>query len=132
MLLDKRQKFNTFETDDKDVEVTTGAYIHSAIDNWVGETSAGKLIKTGIDFLHNKFILVDPLGAIPTVITGSANFSENSTSMKDENTLIIKGNDREADLYFTEYVRSFDHFFLPEWLNNHTSEFKTYLDEKGK
>lgn len=132
ILLDKRAKFNTFKTDDKDVEVTAGAYIHSPVDNWVGETSAGKLIKTGIDFLHNKIILVDPLGDIPIVISGSANYSENSTTKNDENTLVIKGNDWVADIYFTEYVRLFDHFAFREWLNDHTAAFKPYLDETGK
>ena len=132
ILLDKRAKYNTFQTDDKDVEVTAGAYIHSAVDNWVGETSAGKLIKTGIDFLHNKLILIDPLGEIPIVISGSANYSENSTSLNDENTLVIKGNDWVADIYFTEYVRLFDHFSFREWLNGNSSEFKPFLDETGK
>jgi phosphatidylserine/phosphatidylglycerophosphate/cardiolipin synthase-like enzyme len=132
ILLDKHSESNTFQTNDKDVEVVAGAYIHSPIDNWVGETDAGKLIKTGIDFLHNKIILIDPLGEVPTVISGSANFSENSTSKNDENTLVIKGNDWVADIYFTEYVRLFDHFSFREWLNGHTTEFNPYLDETGK
>jgi len=34
----------------------------------------GNSIKTGIDFLHNKIILIDPLGEVPTVISGSAKF----------------------------------------------------------
>lgn len=132
ILLDKRAKDNTFQTDDKNVEVVAGAYIHSPIDNWVAETNSGALIKTGINFLHNKIILIDPLGEVPTVISGSANYSENSTSKNDENTLVIKGNDWVADIYFTEYVRLFDHFSFREWLNGHTTEFNPYLDETGK
>ncbi len=132
ILLDERRAYNSFKTDDKDVEITAGAYIKSPVDNWVVETSAGKLIKTGVDFLHNKIILIDPLGEVPVVISGSANFSSNSTSKNDENTLIIKKNDWMADIYFTEYVRLFDHFSFREWLNGHTEEFNPYLDETGK
>ena len=84
---------------------------------------------TGVDFLHNKIILIDPLSSLPTVISGSANYSENSTSKNDENTLVIKGDLRTADIYFTEYVRLFDHFSFREWLNGHSSEFNPYLDE---
>ena len=132
ILLDERRDYNTFKTDDKDVEVTAGAYIKSPVDNWVVETSAGKLIKSGVDFLHNKIILVDPLGDVPIVISGSANYSSNSTSKNDENTLIIKKDDWVADIYFTEYVRLFDHFAFREWLNGHTDTFNPYLDETGK
>jgi hypothetical protein len=131
ILLDKRAKDNTFVTDDKNVEVTAGAYIQSPIDNWVGETDAGKLIKSGVDFLHNKIILIDPLGLVPTVVVGSANYSENSTSKNDENTLVIKGDAKVADKYFTEYVRLFDHFSFREWLNKNTADFNPFLTEDG-
>ncbi|MEP6613615.1 MAG: phospholipase D-like domain-containing protein [Mucilaginibacter sp.] len=131
ILLDKKAKFNTFQTDDKDVEVTAGAYIHSPVDNWVAETSAGKLIKSGVDFLHNKIILIDPLGQTPIVISGSANYSTNSTSLNDENTLVIKGDQTVADKYFTEYVRLFDHFSFREWLNSNVKNFNPFLAEDG-
>jgi hypothetical protein len=52
--------------------------------------------------------------------------------MNDENTLVIKGDDRVADIYFTEYVRLFDHFSFREWLNEHLKEFNPFLDEAGK
>jgi phosphatidylserine/phosphatidylglycerophosphate/cardiolipin synthase-like enzyme len=132
ILLDKRMKYNTFQTNDKDVEVTAGAAIKTTVDNWVKEPTAGQIIKSGVDFLHNKIILIDPLGVTPIVISGSANYSENSTSRNDENTLVIKGNDWVADIYFTEYVRLFDHFSFREWLNSHTKAFYPYLDETGK
>ncbi|MFT3879435.1 MAG: phospholipase D-like domain-containing protein [Gemmatales bacterium] len=131
LLLDSRKKYNTFKTNDRDVEVVAGAYIHSNLDQWAAEVSSGTLIKSGVNFLHNKFILIDPLGNVPIVITGSANFSENSTSLNDENTLIIKGDDRVADIYFTEYVRLFDHFAFREWLNSHAKEFNPFLAEDG-
>ena len=131
ILLDKHQASNTFITNDKDVEVTAGSYIKNPIDNWLSETNAGNLIKQGVNYLHNKIILIDPLGKMPVVITGSANYSENSTSKNDENTLVIKGEARVADIYFTEYVRLFDHFSFREWLNKNVDEFNPYLDETG-
>lgn len=131
ILLDARKAYNTFKTNDRDVEVVAGSYIHSDLDQWAAETSAGKLIKTGVDFLHNKIILVDPLGDVPIVISGSANYSENSTSKNDENTLVIKGEDRVADVYFTEFVRLFDHFAFREWLAGHAKEFNPFLAEDG-
>ena len=132
ILLDSHKDFNTFKSNDRDVEVTAGSYIKTAIDQWVKETSSGSLIKRGIDYVHNKLILIDPLTAVPTVITGSANYSENSTVKNDENTLIIKGDKRVADIYLTEFVRLFDHFSFREWLNSHRQQFKPFLDESGK
>jgi hypothetical protein len=132
ILLDQRSKSNTFVTDDKDVEVTAGAYIKSPVDQWASETSAGKIIHSGVDYVHNKIILIDALGADPIVITGSANYSENSTTKNDENTLVIKGDTRVADIYFTEFVRLFDHFSFREWINSHQAAFKPFLDESGK
>jgi hypothetical protein len=45
---------------------------------------------------------------------------------------VIKGDDRVADIYFTEFVRLFDHFSFGEWLNDHTKEFNPFLDETGR
>ena len=131
ILLDARKSFNTFQTNDRDVEVVAGAYIQSNIDQWAAETSSGKLIKSGVNFLHNKIILVDPLGDVPIVISGSANYSVNSVTLNDENTLIIKGDDRVADIYFTEFVRLFDHFSFREWLSGHEKIFDPFLKEDG-
>ena len=131
ILLDQRQGFNHFQTNDRDVEVVAGSYIRSDFDQWAAETSAGKLIKSGVDFLHNKIILVDPLGDVPAVISGSANYSENSVFKNDENTLIIKGDDRVMDIYFTEFVRLFDHFSFREWLAQPASKFDPFLKENG-
>ncbi len=131
ILLDARKSYNKFTTNDRDVEVVAGSYIQSGIDQWAAEKSSGSLFEPGVDFLHNKIILVDPLGDVPTVISGSANYSENSTSKNDENTLVIKGDDRVADIYFTEFVRLFDHFSFREWLAGHKKDFDPFLKEDG-
>jgi phosphatidylserine/phosphatidylglycerophosphate/cardiolipin synthase-like enzyme len=62
-------------------------------------------------YIHNKFMLVDPLGPDPLVITGSANFSKPSQRSNDENMLVIRGNPRVADIYFGEFMRVFDHHY---------------------
>jgi phosphatidylserine/phosphatidylglycerophosphate/cardiolipin synthase-like enzyme len=62
-------------------------------------------------YIHDKFILVDPLGDDPTVVTGTANFSGPSQASNDENMLVIRGNKRVADIYFGEFMRIFDHLY---------------------
>src|SRR5262249_4240012 len=63
-----------------------------------------------VDYLHTKYLLIDPLTDDPTVMTGSANFSDNSTTMNDENMLVIRGDTRVADIFLTEFMRLFNHF----------------------
>ena len=63
------------------------------------------------NYIHDKFLLVDPLGADPIVVTGSANFSNASQRTNDENMLVIRGNKRVADIYFGEFSRVFDHLY---------------------
>ena len=62
-------------------------------------------------YIHDKFILIDPLGDDPVVVTGTANFSKPSQSTNDENMLVIRGNTRVADIYFGEFMRVFDHLY---------------------
>ena len=63
------------------------------------------------DYIHDKFMLVDPLGEDPLVVTGSANFSQPSQRRNDENMIVIRGNTRVADIYFGEFMRIFDHHY---------------------
>ncbi len=83
-------------------------------DGWVKERLTG--LNTNVRYVHNKFMLVDPLSNDPIVITGSANFSAASTEDNDENMLIIRGNKRVADIYLGEYMRLFSHFSFRESL----------------
>ncbi len=66
-------------------------------------------ISKNVRFTHNKFALVDPLGDDPVVVTGSANFSDASTTQNDENMLVIRGDKRVADIYLGEYMRLWRH-----------------------
>lgn len=63
------------------------------------------------DYIHDKFMLVDPLSDDPLVVTGSANFSQPSQRTNDENMLVIRGDTRVADIYFGEFMRIFDHHY---------------------
>ena len=103
-----------------------------------GERVRGNRLLFGLEEIHDIQSRLglspsrDPATDKPIVITGSANYSENSTTLNDENTLCIKGDKRVADIYFTEFVRLFDHFSFREWLNTHTAAFHPFLDETGK
>jgi phosphatidylserine/phosphatidylglycerophosphate/cardiolipin synthase-like enzyme len=90
-----------------------GSYIKDPVYQWAKETNAGILgLNKHVSYVHSKFLLMDPLGADPIVVTGSANFSEPSTNANDENMLLIRGNLRVADIYFTEFNRLFNHYYF--------------------
>jgi phosphatidylserine/phosphatidylglycerophosphate/cardiolipin synthase-like enzyme len=70
-----------------------------------------------VEYLHTKYMLIDPLSDDPTVVSGSANFSKNSTVNNDENMLIVRGNTRLADMFLGEFMRLFRHFQRRNQLN---------------
>ena len=83
-------------------------------DGWVKERLTG--LNSNVNYVHNKFMLIDPLSNDPIIIGGSANFSDASTNKNDENMLLVRGNKRVADIYFGEFVRLFSHFSFRESL----------------
>jgi phosphatidylserine/phosphatidylglycerophosphate/cardiolipin synthase-like enzyme len=94
---------------DRDVIFAAGAYLgEGALANFLRERS-NPLNRNR--YIHNKFMLVDPLGDDPLIITGSANFSKPSQRINDENMLVIRGSTRVADIYFGEFLRVFDHHY---------------------
>jgi hypothetical protein len=129
VIVDKRA--NAFTANDRDLDIAVGAAIRHPIDQWLKETSAAGLFYGGTDYVHNKLLIVDPLGTSPAIVIGSANFSEPSTNANDENMLVLKGAafSRETDIYLTEFVRLFDHFNFREWLNADPGDFKPFLEE---
>src|SRR5205823_5088689 len=60
--------------------------------------------------IHHKFIVIDGETDDPTIYTGSANLSNNSTHKNDENLLEIKGNPELARTYFAEFMRLYEHY----------------------
>jgi phosphatidylserine/phosphatidylglycerophosphate/cardiolipin synthase-like enzyme len=89
--------------------ITTGE-----LDGWLEERLTG--LNRNVNYVHNKFALIDPLGKDPIIIAGSANFSNASTTDNDENMLVIRGNTRVADIYMGEFMRLFKHFSFRESL----------------
>lgn len=86
----------------------------NAFDGWVKETLSN--LNRSVHFVHNKFMLVDPLGHNPVVVAGSANFSNASTTDNDENMVLICGDTRVADIYLGEFMRLFSHHTFRESL----------------
>jgi phosphatidylserine/phosphatidylglycerophosphate/cardiolipin synthase-like enzyme len=94
---------------DRDVIFASGGYLEAgALANFLSERP--NPLNTN-RYIHNKFMLVDPLSNDPLVVTGSANFSRPSQRVNDENMLVIRGDTRVADIYFGEFMRVFDHHY---------------------
>lgn len=81
------------------------------LENWHKENLVPGL-NSYVKYVHTKYMLIDPLSDNPTVISGSANFSEASTEKNDENMLLIRGDTRVADVYLCEFMRLFSHFYF--------------------
>ncbi len=90
------------------------------IDGWHKEGSA---LGVNVNWVHTKFMLIDPLGNKPVTLTGSANFSEASVDDNDENMLLIRGDKRVADIYFGEFMRVFAHHRFRESVKRHIEQF---------
>ncbi len=89
--------------------IASGAKLAAGdMENFVGERLTGF---NRNNYIHDKFLLVDPLGDDPIVTTGTANFSRPSQHSNDENMLVIRGSQRVADIYFGEFMRIFDHLY---------------------
>jgi len=115
-------------TRDRDVLFAAGGYLgNGALVNFVEER--GNPLNRN-DYIHDKFMLIDPLSDDPLVVTGSANFSQPSQRTNDENMLVIRGDTRVADIYFGEFMRIFDHHYA-RYLVKKLSETDKHDPEAG-
>lgn len=94
---------------DRDVIFASGSYLGPGW--WSNFLAERDNPLNSNDYIHTKFLLVDPLSEDPLVVTGSANFSRPSQWSNDENMLVVRGDTRVADIYFGEYMRVFDHHY---------------------
>jgi phosphatidylserine/phosphatidylglycerophosphate/cardiolipin synthase-like enzyme len=95
------------------VYMAFGSEIREPLAQWVRETSTRALgFNKHVAYMHCKFLLHDPLGADPVVVSGSANFSDDSTTENDENMVVIRADRRVADIYFTEFNRLWNHYYF--------------------
>jgi len=60
--------------------------------------------------IHHKFIVIDAETDLPTIFTGSANLSKNSTNFNDENLLEITRCPELAQTYLAEFMRLYEHY----------------------
>ena len=112
-LLETRGKATVRLDASRNVYLAWGSELDTALGKWVAETTTRELgLNRHVAFIHDKFLLCDPLGADPVVVTGSANFSRASTLENDENMIIVRGDPRVADIYFTEFNRLFFHYYF--------------------
>jgi phosphatidylserine/phosphatidylglycerophosphate/cardiolipin synthase-like enzyme len=105
----------------------------NSFDRWVQERR-NLSSKNRVHWIHTKYMLVDPLGAKPIVITGSANFSEPSTNANHENMLIVRDDTRVADIYLGEFMRLHSHYAFREAVkiaadNGETDWHPQHLDD---
>jgi phosphatidylserine/phosphatidylglycerophosphate/cardiolipin synthase-like enzyme len=110
-VFDKNLKEDVEEQIDaiRNTVIAAGAKLSKGdLENFIGENLSG--FNKNL-YIHDKFMLVDPLGDDPIVVTGTANFSGASQHANDENMLVIRGNTRVADIYFGEFMRIFDHLY---------------------
>jgi phosphatidylserine/phosphatidylglycerophosphate/cardiolipin synthase-like enzyme len=112
VLMEKPDKNMKKITQDANVRIAIGATLDesaaNALERWVAEER--NPLGVHVLYIHSKYMLLDPLGDAPTVITGSANFSDASTKNNDENMMVIQGDTHVADIYLGEFMRMFDHF----------------------
>ncbi len=104
--------------------------VTNSFDRWLWERQ--KLAAdANVKWIHTKYMLVDPLGADPVVVTGSANFSEASTNANNENMLVIRNDQRVVDIYLGEFMRLYTHYAFREAvkiaLENHEVWTPQYL-----
>jgi phosphatidylserine/phosphatidylglycerophosphate/cardiolipin synthase-like enzyme len=111
-------RYALLESADRDMDLLNGSPLNEVavanilprneFERWMAEHLTG--LNTHVKYVHTKYMIIDPLGDDPLVITGSANFSDASTRKNDENMLIIRGDTRVADIYLSEFMRLFNHF----------------------
>ena len=101
----------------------------NSIDGWLKEAAA---LGTFVNWVHTKFMLIDPLGDHPVTVSGSANWSQSSTTDNDENMVVVNGDKRVADIYLTEFMRIFSHHRFRESLEIHLRTHHTLEDWKPR
>jgi hypothetical protein len=130
VLSDKQLKQGPLITKDRDVVYAAGAKFEKGeLPNFVAEKLTGR--NPNVPYIHDKFMLIDPLSDDPTTITGSANFSPSSQTTNDENMLIIRSDRRVADVYFGEFMRLFDHLYARYLAKKIKEEQKKAKPKKG-
>jgi phosphatidylserine/phosphatidylglycerophosphate/cardiolipin synthase-like enzyme len=86
--------------------------LKSALNDFQGKLLSEESFHHAGVHIHSKIILADPFGTDPILIMGSANFSTNSTEVNDSNSLLVRGDTAVVDIYATEFMRMFEHYWF--------------------
>jgi len=110
--LGSAQELNVISSDTGN-EVSVATTLSSPLHDFQNKLLEGKesYHHAGVH-IHSKIIASNPLGPDPIIVFGSANFSHNSTLNNDSNSLIIRGYTAVADIYVTEFMRMFEHYYF--------------------
>ncbi len=88
-----------------------------------------ELLSAGNAIVHDKIVVIDPLGTDPIVVTGSHNLGYKASYENDENLLIFRGNRELAIAYAVHVLDLYDHYrfrYIQAQLGA-TSTFKGFL-----
>ena len=116
VLLESDKKGMQIETTDYDVKIAVGSELdyetvrNQPLARWVREQTTN--LNHWVRYAHTKFMIVDALTDDPVIVSGSANFSEPSVKLNDENMLIVRGDTHLTDIYLGEFMRLFNHHYF--------------------
>lgn len=77
--------------------------------------------------IHDKIVVIDPLGKNPVVILGSHNLGFKASYSNDENLLIIRGNQALAVAYLVHIMDVYDHYRFRSLVRSGRSNFTGHL-----
>jgi phosphatidylserine/phosphatidylglycerophosphate/cardiolipin synthase-like enzyme len=69
-----------------------------------------EMLSAGFAIIHDKIVVIDPMGDNPTIITGSHNLGFKASYCNDDNLVIIRGNKRLAQAYCAHIIDLYDHY----------------------
>jgi hypothetical protein len=69
-----------------------------------------ELLKLGHAIIHDKIVVVDPLGPNAALIMGSHNLGYKASYENDENLLVIQGNQKLIEAYAVHILDVYDHY----------------------
>jgi phosphatidylserine/phosphatidylglycerophosphate/cardiolipin synthase-like enzyme len=78
---------------------------------WAAETTHQQFLSgIGYAIIHSKVLVIDPFSDLPTVVTGSHNFSKSASADNDENFIVIQGEKVLAEAYAVNVDSAWRHY----------------------